>query len=244
MKGVVLAGGTGTRMKPLTDVTNKHLLPVYNRPMIDYPISTLKNAGITEILLVTGGEHIGSFMNYLGSGKKFGIDITYKIQDAAGGIAQAAALAKSFVGNDKFVIILGDNIFEDDISRHVSEFEKSPDDAVLFFKEVPDPERYGVPVFENGKLIAVEEKPKHPKSKLAQTGLYFYTPAIFGIIPELKPSWRGELELSDLNTELIKSGKASHKIVSGFWLDAGTIETLAESSFFMKSNSRNGIKSL
>src|SRR3989338_7383642 len=206
-------------MKPLTEVTNKHLLPVYNRPMIDYPILTLKNAGITEILLVTGGEHIGSFMNYLGSGKRFGVDLTYKIQDTAGGIAQAAALAKSFVGNDKFVVILGDNVFEENILQHVSDFE-------------------------NGKLIAVEEKPKNPKSKLAQTGLYFYTPVIFEVISKLKPWWRGELELSDLNTELIKSGKASHKIVNGFWLDAGTIETLAESSFFMKSNSKNGIKSL
>jgi len=240
MKGVILAGGSGTRLRPLTEVTNKHLLPIHSRPMIDYPLMTLARAGIKEILLITGGEHIGAFMNYLGSGKKFGVDLTYKIQDEAGGIAQAVGLAKEFAGADKFVVILGDNIFEDEIKDFVSEFEKGSSDATFFFKEVPDPERYGVPVFENGKLSAVEEKPKVPKSNYAQVGLYFYNPIVFEMIKNLKPSARGELELSDLNTVIIKTKSIEYKIIKGFWLDAGTIDALAESSFFMKLR---GIKS-
>lgn len=236
MKGVVLAGGTGTRLRPLTEVTNKHLLPVYHKPMIDYPLATLKRAGIKEILIVTGGEHLGSFMNYLGSGKKFGVDVTYKIQDEAGGIAQALGIAKNFAGNDKFVVILGDNILEDDITDYVKEFEAGNADSMFFFKEVSDPQRYGVAVLENGKLTAVEEKPREPKSKYAQVGLYFYSPIVFDFVKNLKPSARGEFELSDLNTLLIKEKCVLHKIIKGFWLDAGTIDSLVESAAFVKNN--------
>ncbi len=238
MKGVLLAGGIGTRLRPLTEITNKHLLPIYNRPMIDYPLLTLKNAGITEILLVTGGEHMGAFMNYLSSGKRFGVDLTYKIQDEAGGIAQALSLARDFVGSEKFVVILGDNVFEENIDVFVSDFEKSSVDAVLFFKEVPDPGRYGVPVFRDGQLIDIEEKPSEPKSNLAQVGLFFYSPIAFDFIKNLKPSARGELEVTELNSFMIKNAHVSYEIINGFWLDAGTIEALAESSMFMKQQQK------
>jgi len=242
MKGVILAGGNGTRLRPLTEVVNKHLLPVYNKTMVEYPLNTLKKAGITEILLITGGEHIGAFMNYLGSGKKFGVNLTYKIQDDAGGIAQAISLAENFVGSEKFVVILGDNILEENIDVFVSDFEKGSSDAVFFFKEVPDPQRYGVPVFENGNLVDVEEKPKQPKSNLAQVGLYFYTSKIFEMIKTLKPSARGEIEVTDLNSALIKTAHVSYEIIGGFWLDAGTVEALAEASNFLREKDSKFLK--
>ncbi|MGC8972537.1 MAG: sugar phosphate nucleotidyltransferase, partial [bacterium] len=196
MKGIILAGGTGSRLRPLTKVTNKHLLPVGKYPMIFYPIYKLKQAGIYEILIVTGREHMGDVIELLGSGKDFGVEFTYKVQDEAGGIAQALGLAKHFVGNDKCVVILGDNIFEDDITSYVKEFEEQKEGAKILLKEVPDPHIFGVPEFKDGKIIAIEEKPKNPKSNFAVTGIYMYDSEVFEIIKTLKPSWRGELEIT------------------------------------------------
>ena len=238
MKGVILAGGMGTRLRPLTEVTNKHLLPVYSHPMIDYPLMTLKKAGITEILLITGGEHIGAFMNYLGSGKKFGVNLTYKIQDEAGGIAQAIFLARDFVGSEKFVVILGDNILEENIDVFVSNFEKGSADAIFFFKEVPDPQRYGVPIFEDGRLVDVEEKPKQPKSQYASTGLYIFDHNCFEYIDTLEPSARGELEIPDVHNQYIQKNKLKWELLHGFWTDAGKFETLfLANSYWAKKKS-------
>lgn len=226
MKGVILAGGTGSRLRPLTKVTNKHLLPVGRYPMIFYPIYKLKQAGIYEILIVTGREHMGDVIELLGSGRDFGVEFTYKVQDEAGGIAQALGLAKHFVGNDKCVVILGDNIFEDDITPYVKNFEEQKEGAKILLKEVPDPQRFGVPVFENGKIVAIEEKPKEPKSNFAVTGIYMYDSYVFEIIKTLKPSARGELEITDVNNTYLKMGKLTYDILKGWWTDAGTPESL------------------
>ncbi|MFH1229163.1 MAG: sugar phosphate nucleotidyltransferase [Candidatus Aenigmatarchaeota archaeon] len=237
MKGVILAGGKGTRLNPLTRVTNKHLLPLYNKPMIFCPIETFVKAGIKKILIVTGGEDIGDFMQLLGSGKEFGVDLTYKVQDEAGGIAQAIQLAKDFVGEGKFAVILGDNVFEDDIKDYVKEFEGSGSGAMVFLKEVDDAQRFGVAEIDGGSIVGIEEKPKNPKSNLAVTGLYMYDSKVFEIIKTLRPSARGELEISDVNSSYVKSGSLSYKILSGFWSDAGTFESLHRATGFVKKSS-------
>jgi glucose-1-phosphate thymidylyltransferase len=226
MKGVILAGGTGSRLFPLTKVTNKHLLPVGKYPMIYYPIYRLIEAGITEILIVTGKEHMGSVVNLLGSGYEFGVEFTYKIQDQPGGIAQALGLAEHFVNGDKCVVILGDNIFEDNINSFVSSFKKQEKGAKVLLKEVSDPERFGVAELKGDKIISIEEKPKNPKSNYCVTGIYMYDSRVFDIIKKLKPSGRGELEITDVNNAYIKDGTLTYDILEGSWTDAGTFESL------------------
>ncbi|MFH1710006.1 MAG: sugar phosphate nucleotidyltransferase [bacterium] len=226
MKGVILAGGTGSRLYPLTKVTNKHLLPVAGKPMIYHPLNKLKQAGIDEILIITGVEHMGDVVNLLGSGKAFGCRFTYKVQDEAGGIAQALGLAEHFAGGEKILAVLGDNIFEEDLSDFASKFNEQASGAKLILKEVKDPSRFGVAEVSGGKIIGIEEKPKQPKSKLIVTGIYMYDPSVFEIVKKLKPSARGELEITDVNNEYIKRGEIAYEIMQGWWTDAGTFETL------------------
>lgn len=226
MKGIVLAGGTGSRLFPLTKVTNKHLLPVGKYPMIYHPVFKLKEAGIDEILIVTGVDHMGDVVNLLGSGKDFGVRFTYKVQDEAGGIAQALGLAQHFVGNDKCVIILGDNIFRKDITEFVKNFEKQEKGAKILIKSVNDPHRFGVAELSGDKIISIEEKPKNPKSNFAVTGIYMYDNDVFSIIKILKPSGRGELEITDVNNEYIKQGTMTYDVLDSWWTDAGTFDSL------------------
>lgn len=223
MKGVILAGGLGTRLMPCTKVTNKHLLPVYDKPMIYYPLKTLVSAGLEDIMIVTGGNNAGDFLRLLSNGREFGLkDISYTYQEGEGGIADALRLAENFVDNDKVVVMLGDNIIEDDISDAVREFEKQDIGARIFLKEVSNPERFGVAEVKEGKVINIEEKPKKPKSNYAVVGLYMYDSDVFEIIETLKPSDRGELEITDVNNEYIRRSKMKYSILEGWWADAGT----------------------
>ncbi len=225
IKGIILAGGLGTRLRPLTYITNKHLLPIYNKPMILYPLETLKQAGVTEIMIVCGKEHGGGFMNFLGSGKDYGLKLSYALQNGSGGIAEALSLAEDFAANSKVAVILGDNIYEDNFVEHFSKFEKASG-AMVFLKQVADANRFGVAEVSGEKIIKVEEKPKTPKSNLAVTGIYLYDPDVFQKIKTLKPSGRGELEITDIQNLYIKEGKLSFVEVRGFWSDAGTFESL------------------
>lgn len=227
MKGIILAGGLGTRMLPCTRVTNKHCLPVYNKPMIFYPLETLIAAGLKEILLVTGGNNPGDFLKLLGNGKEFGLkEIHYAYQEGAGGIADALNLAKDFSDGQKIVVILGDNIFEDDFIGAVQDFEKQNCGAKFFLKSVANPERFGVAEIQGNQIISIEEKPQNPKSNLAVTGIYMYDDKIWDIISTLKPSARGELEITDVNNRYIQNREASYQILNGFWSDAGTFDSL------------------
>lgn len=231
MKGVILAGGLGSRLNPLTKVTNKHLLPVYEKPMIYYPIETLVQAGIKDILIVTGGNSAGDFLRLLGNGKAFGLKhINYTYQEGEGGIAHALALAEHFAGGEKVAVILGDNIIEADISGHIRKFQKQKEGARLLLKKVPDPERFGVANFEDGKVIKIEEKPRNPKSSYAVVGIYMYDSQVFDITKTLKPSARGELEITDVNNWYIKRGLLEYDFLKGFWTDAGTFESLFRAS--------------
>ncbi len=235
MKGVILAGGNGTRLYPLTKVTNKHLLPVYNKPMIYYPIERLVSAGITDIIIVTGKENAGDFMNLLGSGKEFGAKFHYVLQDEAGGIAHALSLVEGFVNEDSMTVILGDNIILDDISEYVNNFNSG---AKIFLKEVKDPQRFGVPEFDETKKIKrIEEKPKEPKSNYAVTGIYQYDNTVFDKIRRLKPSARGELEITDVNNMYLEEGRLSYAFLKEPWLDAGTFESLLEASNILRERS-------
>jgi glucose-1-phosphate thymidylyltransferase len=220
MKGIILAGGTGSRLYPLTKVTNKHLLPVGNKPMIYYPIEKLTDTGIEEILIVTGTENMGDVVNLLGSGKNFGCRFTYKVQDEAGGIAQALGLARNFVGDDSMTVILGDNIFEADLKDAMKKFDSHG--AQILIKEVNDPERFGVAEIDGDQIKGIEEKPEHPKSKFAVTGIYIYPPDVFDIIETLEPSNRGELEITDVNNHYIRQGRMKYSVLKGWWTDAGT----------------------
>ena len=206
MKGIILAGGLGTRLDPLTKVTNKHLLPIYNKPTIYYPIEILADAGISDILIIVGGESIGDFLRLLGDGSQFGVNLSYKYQDKPLGIAHALGLAENFVGEDKMVVILGDNIIEKDIKEQVEKFNESSAEACILLKEVNDPERFGVAQLSGDKVISVEEKPKIPKSNLIVIGIYMYTNDVFNVIKKLKPSGRGELEITDVQNYYIKKG--------------------------------------
>lgn len=235
MKGIVLAGGTGSRLFPLSKVTNKHLLPVGRYPMIYYPIVKLKNAGIDDIFIVTGKEHAGAIVNLLGSGYEMGLKFTYRIQDQPGGIAQALGLAEGFVGNDKCVVILGDNIFEDEIGNFVDNFRKQRDGAKILIKEVHDPERYGVAELQGENIISIEEKPKQPKSNYCVTGIYMYDSSVFNIIKTLKPSGRGELEITDVNNEYIRKGNLTYDKLKGWWTDAGTFASLSRANELVKN---------
>lgn len=220
MKGIILAGGTGSRLYPLTKVTNKHLLPIGDKPMIYYPIEKLTEVGINEILIVTGTEHMGDVVNLLGSGKDFGCRFTYKVQDEAGGIAQALGLAENFVGDDCMTVILGDNIFETSLEKAMDSYPQKG--AQILLKDVEDPERFGVAEVEDDKIIGVEEKPDRPKSNLAVTGIYMYDAKVFDYIRELEPSDRGELEITDVNNRYISQGQMRFSIMEGWWTDAGT----------------------
>lgn len=223
MKGIVLAGGTGSRLYPLTKVTNKHLLPVGNKPMIYYPIEKLIGAGIEEILIVTGTEHMGDVVNLLGSGKDFGCRFTYKVQDEAGGIAQALGLAENFTGSDPMTVILGDNIFESDLKNAVQNYTGSG--AQILIKQVEDPERFGVAEMEGDRVIGIEEKPEKAQSNYAVTGIYMFDSNVYELIKNLKPSGRGELEITDVNNYYISEGKMKFSILEGWWTDAGTPES-------------------
>ncbi len=231
MKGVILAGGLGTRLMPCTKVTNKHLLPVYDKPMIYYPLRTLVNAGLKDIMIVTGGNNAGDFLRLLGNGKGFGLkDISYTYQEGEGGIADALKLAENFIDKDKMVVILGDNIIGDDISNAVNEFERQDRGAKIFLKEVSDPERFGVAEIEGDRVINIEEKPQKPKSNYAVAGLYMYDSDVFEITETLKPSGRGELEITDVNNEYIGRGTMTYSVLKEWWTDAGTFESLFRAS--------------
>jgi glucose-1-phosphate thymidylyltransferase len=227
MKGIILAGGTGSRLFPLTKVTNKHLLPVGREPMIFHPVHKLVEAGMTEILIVTGVEHMGDVVTLLGSGKDFGCRFTYKVQDEAGGIAQALGLAENFAGRERVCVILGDNIFQDSIGPYAKAFQEQAGGARLILKQVHDPQRYGVAEIDGSKVTRIVEKPKEPKSDLAVVGVYFYDAEVFNYIRELKPSARGELEITDVNNHYLKAGSLHFDRLGGWWTDAGTFESLA-----------------
>ncbi len=240
MKGVILAGGLGTRLHPLTKITNKHLLPVHDKPMIYYPIQTLINAGIQDILIVTGGNNAGDFLRLLGNGKEFGLKhVNYTYQEGEGGIAAALRLAEYFADGEKICVVLGDNIIEKNICHAVQSFTQQPDGAKILLKEVPDPHRFGVPIIENGRIIAIEEKPKAPRSQFAVVGVYMYDPDVFRIIQTLKPSARGELEITDVNNEYIRRENLTYDILDGWWTDAGTFESLLRASNLVAQTGAN-----
>jgi glucose-1-phosphate thymidylyltransferase len=231
MKGVVLAGGLGSRLLPLTRVTNKHLLPVYDRPMIFYPLQALVNAGITDILIVTGGNSAGDFLKLLGNGKEFGLKhLNYTYQEGEGGIAAALRLAEHFADGAPICVVLGDNIIEGNIVEAVRAFRGAPTGAQIFLKEVPDPERFGVPELRGDRVVRIEEKPKKPRSRYAVTGIYFYDAQVFEAIRTLKPSSRGELEITDVNNWYIRQGRLRYAVLDGWWTDAGTFESLFRAS--------------
>jgi glucose-1-phosphate thymidylyltransferase len=240
MKGVILAGGLGTRLHPLTKVTNKHLLPVYDRPMIYYPLESLVKSGITEILIVTGGNKAGDFLQLLGNGAEVGLKhLNYTYQKGEGGIAEALSLAEHWVGQDSICVILGDNLFERSIEPHVRAFEQQKSGARILLKEVDDPERFGVAVLTGDKVVSIEEKPKKPKSNLAVVGVYFYDAHVFEIIKTLEPSGRGELEITDVNNAYIREGTLRASRLEGWWTDAGTHPSLLRASNLVANGGAN-----
>ena len=226
LKGVILAGGTASRLFPLTKVTNKHLLPVGTKPMIYHAIEKLTGAGVQDILIVTGLDHVGNVVNLLGSGKDFNCRFTYKVQDEAGGIAQALGLAENFAAGSPVAVILGDNIFQESLKNHADEFMRQGGGAKILLKAVDDPNRFGVAEFDGDKLLSIEEKPESPKSNFAVTGIYFYDGGVYDIIQTLKPSGRGELEITDVNNEYIRKGTMTCAPMKGWWSDAGTFDSL------------------
>ena len=245
MKGVVLAGGTGSRLYPLTRVTNKHLLPIYDRPMVYYPIQTLVNAGIQDILLVTGGRNAGDFLRLLGNGSDFGLrHINYTYQDGEGGIADALRLAEHFADEQSVCVILGDNIIENNIVAACRKFMANPHGGHIILKEVPDPERFGVPILNGDRILSIEEKPKQPKSKYAVTGIYMYDATVFQRIRTLKPSARGEFEITDINNQYLAEGSLTYSILEGWWTDAGTFESLLRASNLVARGGANKIKTV
>ncbi len=243
MKGIVLGGGLGTRLLPLTKVTNKHLLPVYNKPMIYYPISTIVNTGIKEIMVVTGGANAGDFLRLLGNGKEFGLkDVSYTYQEGEGGIAEALALAEDFADGERILVILGDNIIEKDIIKYRESFEKQKEGAKILLKEVSHPQHFGVPEIDDDKIVGLEEKPKNPKSKYAVTGIYMYDSRVFDIVKTLERSDRGELEITDVNNDYIKQGAMTYDILDGWWIDAGSSpDNLALATQLVIKNGANKI---
>jgi len=234
MKGAILAGGLGTRLRPLTLVTNKHLLPVYNKPMILYPLETLRRSGVLQVMIVCGKEHVGHFINFLGSGKQYGMKLSYAVQDNdVGGIADAVKCTRDFVDNDNVAVILGDNIYENDFRKEVISFDKG---AKIFLKRVKDPSRFGVAVFDKSgkKILKIEEKPEKPKSDCIQTGFYLFDKNLFSVVDTLKPSNRGQLELSDATNIYLDRDELGFSFVKGAWLDTGTFEALAEASEWVR----------
>jgi glucose-1-phosphate thymidylyltransferase len=241
MKGIILAGGTGSRLHPLTKITNKHLLPVYNQPMIYYPIQTLVNAGIQEIMIVTGGQHSGEFLRLLGNGSEFGLhDIAYTYQEKAGGIAEALGLTEHFAKGDKVVVMLGDNIIERNIKQPVAAFAKQKKGARILLKEVENPKAYGVVELKNNKIVRILEKPKNPPSNLAVIGIYMYDNDVYKIIKTLKPSGRGELEITDVNNSYIRKKQMEYDTLDGWWSDAGeTIDSLLDTCNIVRQSGAN-----
>ena len=240
MKGVVLAGGLGTRLRPLTAVTNKHLLPVYDQPMIHYPIQTLVNAGITDIIIVTGGNSAGDFLKLLGNGKAFGLKhLNYTYQEGEGGIAEALALVEHFAGGDPVCVVLGDNIIETNISSAVRAYRHQGGGAKILLKKVPDPQRFGVPEIDGRRVVRIEEKPPFPKSEFAVIGIYMYDAGVYEIIRTLKPSGRGELEITDVNNAYIKRNEMTWEELEGWWTDAGTFESLLRASNLVAETGAN-----
>ena len=236
MKGIVLAGGLGTRLYPLTKITNKHLLPVYNQPVIHYPIKTLVEAGIQEILVVTGGNNAGDFLRLLGNGKEFGLKhLDYTYQEGEGGIAAALSLAEYFAEDDLICVILGDNLFEQSFGKSVAEFVHRGRGAKIHLKRVENPQRFGVPVIQGDRILKIEEKPKKPQSDFAVTGLYMYDPSVFQIIKTLKPSGRGELEITDVNNAYIERHEMAYDVIEGWWSDAGTFDSLLRANILIAS---------
>lgn len=231
MKGIVLAGGLGSRLFPLTKVTNKHLMPIYNKPMIYYPIETLVGAGVRDILIVTGGKNAGDFLRLLGNGKEFGLNhINYTYQEGEGGIAAALSLAEFFADGHPICVILGDNIIEGSIAPYVENFRKQRVGARILLKEVEDPQRFGVPEISGTRIVRIDEKPEVPASNYAVTGIYMYDEEVFDIVKGLKPSKRGELEITDVNNAYINKGRMAYDILDGWWTDAGTFESLLHAS--------------
>jgi glucose-1-phosphate thymidylyltransferase len=243
MKGVVLAGGLGTRLYPLTKITNKHLLPVYNKPMIYYPIQTLVNAGIEEIMIVTGGNSAGDFLRLLGNGKEFGLKhLNYTYQEGEGGIADALKLVEHFVDGDLICVILGDNIIEGNIRKAKQDYELQGRGAKILLKKVPDPQRFGVPELDGDRIVRIEEKPSQPKSDYAVTGIYFYDNRVFDIIRTLRPSARGELEITDVNNAYIEAGEMTWTELEGWWTDAGTFDSLLRASNLVAETGANNLQ--
>ncbi|HVS88628.1 MAG TPA: sugar phosphate nucleotidyltransferase [Candidatus Acidoferrum sp.] len=241
MKGIVLAGGTGSRLHPLTRVTNKHLLPIYNKPMIYYPLQTLVDAGIDDILIVTGGSSAGDFLRLLRNGKDFGLQqLNFAYQEGEGGIADALRLAEYFARGGKVCVVLGDNIIEGSVRSAKQKFEKQDRGAKVLLKEVLDPQRFGVPVFEDGRIVRIEEKPKKPASPYAVIGIYFYDPTVFDRIRTLKPSGRQEYEITDVNNSYLTENQLTHEILDGWWTDAGTFESLWRASSLVREKSVTG----
>ena len=240
MKGVILAGGLGTRLYPLTKITNKHLLPVHDKPMIYYPLQALVNAGIRDILIVTGGNNAGDFLRLLGNGKEFGLQhVNYTYQEGEGGIAAALDLAEYFSEGQKICVILGDNIIETNIRKAVQGFEKQEQGAMIMLKEVPDAHRFGVPEIRGERIIRIEEKPQDPPSNYAVIGIYMYDSDVFRIIKTLKPSHRGEMEITDVNNEYIRRGTLTYSYLEGWWTDAGTFDSLLRASNLVAQNGAN-----
>lgn len=236
MKGVILAGGLGTRLNPLTEITNKHLLPVGKEPMIWHPVRQLILSNITDIMVITSTHHMGSVVNSLGSGKRFGCEFTYRVQEEAGGIAHALVLARQFASNDHTVVLLGDNIFEHSIAPYVEEFRAQGQGARVLVKEVGDPERFGIAALDEKLILQIEEKPSQPKSKYAVVGCYMYDSQVFDIIDQTAPSERGELEITAVNNEYIARGQLAYSFVRGHWTDAGTFESLNEANALLLKN--------
>lgn len=243
LKGVILAGGLGKRLYPLTKITNKHLLPIYCRPMIYYPLQALVEAGIRDILIVTGGRHAGEFLRLLGNGSEFGLKhINYTYQEGEGGIAEALNLAEHFADKEKIVVILGDNIIEKGIKRSVDEFRSQPNGAKILIKKVKDPERFGVVELKGKNIISIEEKPKKPKSDYIVTGIYMYDNQVFDIIRKLRPSKRGELEITDVNNAYLKRGELTYSILDGWWTDSGTFDSLLRANNLVAKKSAQKCK--
>jgi glucose-1-phosphate thymidylyltransferase len=241
VKGVILAGGTGSRLMPLTTITNKHLLPVFDKPMIFYPIETLVTAGVTEIMVVTGGNHAGEFLRLLRSGKEFGCtSLQYAYQEKAGGIAEALGLAEEFVDGDRCIVMLGDNILGESIRPYVENFRRQEQGARILLKEVGNPEAYGVPIIENERIIVIQEKPQFPRSKYAVIGLYMYDAEVWDIVKTLKPSGRGELEITDVNNAYVDRGLMEYDLIGGWWGDAGeSIDSYREAFAYVAEHGAN-----
>lgn len=243
MKGIVLAGGLGSRLRPLTAVTNKHLLPVYDQPMIYYPIQTLVNAGITDIMIVTGGNSAGDFLKLLGNGKAFGLKhLNYTYQEGEGGIAEALALVEHFAAGEPVCVVLGDNIIEGNIAAAVDSYRTQKGGAKIILKEVPDPERFGVPELNGAKVVRIDEKPSSPKSRYAVVGIYMYDAGVYDIIRTLVPSGRGELEITDVNNAYIERNAMTWEELEGWWTDAGTFESLLRASNLVAETGANQIE--